>query len=100
MPGNSCELRIQGDAVAVKTVGARCVGKAMKERGPVRADGAVEREQAGGAPRRAVKTRVSAVRSFLGLQCREEREVCQRRQAFQSLRRSGGERSAGQRRAC
>lgn len=66
MPGNSCELRIQGDAVAVKTVGARCVRKAGEERGPVRA---VEREQAGGAPRGAVKTWVSAVRSFLGLQC-------------------------------
>lgn len=70
-------MRIQGDAVAVKTVGARCVREAGEERGPVRADRAVEREQAGGAPRRAVKTRLSAVRSFLGLQCREEWEVCQ-----------------------
>lgn len=48
-----------------------------EERGcrPLRAEGAVEGDQAGGAPRRPVKTWVPAVGRFLPLECREEREV-------------------------
>lgn len=100
VPGNSCELRVQRDAVAVKTVGASSVRETREERRPMGAHWTVEGERAGRAPRRAMKAWVPTVGSLFCLQHWEEREVCQRRQwreAPQSVRTRGGEGSAGQR---
>lgn len=100
MPGNSCELGAQGEAVAVETVGAGGVGEMREQGRPLGAEGAVEGEQAGGAPRRPVRTRVPRVGRFLPVQRREEREVCQWRQrgkSSQSVYPQGGEGSAGHR---
>lgn len=47
VPGNSCELGAQGEAVVVETVGARSVGEMREERRPLRAEGAMEGEEAG-----------------------------------------------------
>lgn len=57
-----------------------------EERGcrPLRAERAVEGDQAGGAPWRPVKAWVPAVGRFFPLKRREEREVCQRRQWWQA----------------
>lgn len=68
MTGNSCELGVEGEAVAVKTVGACSVREIREERRPLRAEGAVEGEEAAGAPRRPVKTWIPTMGSFLCLQ--------------------------------
>lgn len=69
-------MGVQGEAVVVKTVRARSVRVMREERRPLRAEGAVHGDEAGGAPRRPVKTGFPRVGRFLPLQSREEREVC------------------------
>lgn len=97
MPGNGCEWGAQGEAVAVQTVGARGV-REMREQGrPLGAKGAVQGEEAGGAPRGPVQTGLPAVGRPLGLQRREERVLRQRGQAPPSVQPQGGEAPAGQR---
>lgn len=99
MSGNNCELRAEGESVAVQTEGACGVGKMREERRPLRTEGAVEGDQAGRTPWRALMTRLPAMRRRLPLQRREEREVREGRQrgeASQSVHPSGGEASTGQ----
>lgn len=76
VPGNSCELGAQGEAVAVETVRARSVRQMREERRPLRAEGAVGVNEAGGAPQRPMETGIPTVGRFLPLESREEREVC------------------------
>lgn len=99
MSGNNCELRAQGESVAVQTEGACGVGKMREERRPLRAERAVEGDQAGRTPRRALMTWLPTMRRLLPLQRREEREVrewSQRGEASQSVHFHGGKASTRQ----
>lgn len=72
MLGNSCELGVQGKAVAVKKVWARSVRWMREERRTLSAEGAVQGDEAGGAAWRPMKTSLSAVGRFFPLQSRKE----------------------------
>lgn len=68
IPGNNWELRAQGDAVAIKTVGAHCVRVMREMRRPMWANWAVNWEDTGGARSSTVKMWDLALMRFLSLQ--------------------------------
>lgn len=89
IPGNNGELRAQGDAVAIKTVGAHRVRVMREMRWHIWANW-----HTGGAHSSTVKTWVLALMRFLSLQHWEEWKVCQWSkwwQASESVCSWGGE---------
>lgn len=68
MPGKSCELGVQGEAVAVEADGACSVRETGEKRRPLGSDWPSEGDEAGGAPCGSMKTRVPTMGSFLHLQ--------------------------------